>query len=35
MILQMNNIVKTYGKVVANNHVSLHLNQGEILAVIG
>ena len=35
MILQMNDIVKTYGKVVANNHVSLHLNQGEILAVIG
>lgn len=35
MLIEMKNIVKTYGRVVANNDVSLELNQGEILAVIG
>lgn len=35
MILQMTNIVKTYGKVVANDNVSIDLNEGEILAIVG
>ncbi|MFI3210961.1 MAG: ABC transporter ATP-binding protein [Peptostreptococcaceae bacterium] len=35
MLIEMRNIVKTYGKVVANNDVSISLNKGEILAVIG
>lgn len=35
MLIEMKNIVKTYGRVVANNNVSLNLKQGEILAVIG
>lgn len=35
MLIEMKNIVKTYGRVVANKDVSLHLNSGEILAVIG
>ena len=35
MILQMNNIVKTYGNVLANNNVSLYLNKGEILSIVG
>ena len=35
MILEMKNIVKTYGNVVANNKVNINLNKGEILAVVG
>lgn len=35
MILQMKDIVKTYGNVVANDHVSIDLNEGEILAIVG
>ncbi len=35
MILEMKNIVKTYGNVVANNDVSLYLNEGEVLAIVG
>ncbi|MBQ1826486.1 MAG: ABC transporter ATP-binding protein [Erysipelotrichaceae bacterium] len=35
MILEMKNITKTYGNVVANNDVSISLNEGEILAIVG
>ena len=35
MILEMKNIVKTYGKVVANDNVSINLSEGEILAIVG
>lgn len=35
MILQMKDIVKTYGDVVANNKVSIDLNEGEVLAIVG
>lgn len=35
MILQMKNIIKTYGKVIANDNVSIDLNEGEILAIVG
>ena len=35
MILQMKNVVKTYGKVIANDNVSIELNEGEILAIVG
>ena len=35
MLLEMENIVKTYGNVVANNKVNINLNKGEILAVVG
>lgn len=34
-ILQMKQIVKTYGSLLANDKVDLTLNKGEILAVIG
>lgn len=34
-ILQMKQIVKTYGSLLANDKVNLTLNKGEILAVIG
>ena len=34
MLLEMKNIVKTYGNVVANNKVNINLNKGEILAVL-
>ena len=33
--LEMKNITKTFGKVVANNHVNLTVYQGEILAILG
>ena len=29
MLLEMKNIVKTYGNVVANNKVNINLNKGE------
>lgn len=35
MFLELNDITKTYGATVANNHISFGLNKGEILAVIG
>ena len=35
MIFEMKNITKVYGDVVANDGVSLHLNPGEILAIVG
>lgn len=35
MLLEMKDIVKRYGSLVANNHVSLSLDKGEILAVVG
>ncbi len=34
-MLEMRDIVKTYGELMANRHVSLHLNRGEILAIVG
>ena len=33
--VEMHNIKKTFGKVVANNNVSLSLRKGEILALLG
>lgn len=33
--LELKNITKTFGKVVANKNVSLKVNKGEILAVLG
>ena len=35
MIFEMRNIVKMYDNVCANDDVSLHLNRGEILAIVG
>lgn len=35
MLLELKNITKTYGDVIANDNISFNLNQGEILAVIG
>ncbi len=35
MIFQMKHITKTYDNVVANDDVSLHLNEGEILSIVG
>ncbi len=35
MLLQMENIVKKYGSLVANDTINLTLEKGEILAVIG
>ena len=35
MIFEMKNIVKMYGSLCANDNVSLHLNRGEILAIVG
>ncbi len=34
-IFEMKNIVKMYDSVCANDDVSLHLNRGEILAIVG
>ena len=33
--IEMKNITKHFGKVVANNHISLCLNKGEILSLLG
>ena len=33
--LELKNITKTFGKVVANKNVNLTLNKGEILAILG
>ena len=35
MFLELKDITKTYGKTIANNHISFGMNKGEILAVIG
>ncbi|HQE05536.1 MAG TPA: ABC transporter ATP-binding protein [Tepidanaerobacteraceae bacterium] len=35
MILEMKNIVKVYDRVVANKNVSITLEKGEILAIVG
>ena len=35
MVFEMKHITKTYGPVVANDDVSLHLNEGEILSIVG
>ncbi len=35
MLLRMENIVKKYGSLVANDEINLELEKGEILAVIG
>ena len=35
MVFEMKHITKTYGSVVANDDVSLHLNRGEILSIVG
>lgn len=35
MIFEMRDIVKMYGSLCANDNVSLHLNKGEILAIVG
>ncbi len=35
MLLQMKNITKRFGKVIANDDVSINMEEGEILAVIG
>ncbi len=34
-IFEMRHIYKMYGDLCANNDVSIHLNQGEILAIVG
>jgi ABC-type uncharacterized transport system ATPase subunit len=34
-VLEMKNIVKTYGRVVANDDISIDLRKGEILAIVG
>ena len=33
--LEIKNVTKTFGKVVANNNINLTLNKGEILAILG
>ena len=35
MLLEMKHIVKMYGELAANNDVSISLNKGEILAIVG
>ncbi|MGL4799298.1 MAG: ABC transporter ATP-binding protein [Cellulosilyticaceae bacterium] len=35
MLLEMKHIMKTYDNVIANNDINIHLNQGEILAIVG
>ena len=35
MIFEMKHITKIYDSVVANDDVSLHLNEGEILSIVG
>ena len=34
-ILEMKNIVKTYGKLLANDNINIDLKKGEILAICG
>lgn len=35
MLLEMKNITKTYGNVVANDNINIHLDEGEILSIVG
>ena len=35
MLLEMKNITKSYDNVLANDDISLHLNEGEILSIVG
>lgn len=35
MFLELKNIIKTYGNVIANDNITFGLNEGEILAIIG
>lgn len=35
MLLEMKDIVKKYGDLAANDHISLSLEKGEVLAVVG
>ena len=35
MLLEMKNIVKRYGNVIANNGINISLKKGEILAIVG
>lgn len=35
MFLELKNITKTYGNVIANDNITFGLNEGEILAIIG
>lgn len=35
MVFEMKHITKTYDTVVANDDVSMHLNEGEILSIVG
>ena len=34
-IIQLENITKVFGKVVANNNVTMDIRKGEILSVLG
>jgi general nucleoside transport system ATP-binding protein len=34
-VLQLTHITKRFGTLVANDAISLHLNEGEILALLG
>ena len=33
--IELRNITKTFGKVVANKNISLRVNRGEILSILG
>ena len=33
--LELRDVTKTFGSVIANNHVNLTLRKGEILALLG
>ena len=33
--IELNNLTKTFGKVVANKNVSISVNKGEILSILG
>ncbi|MGL4373860.1 MAG: ATP-binding cassette domain-containing protein, partial [Turicibacter sp.] len=35
LLLEMKHITKTYGDVTANRDISINLDQGEILAIVG
>lgn len=35
MLLELKNISKSYGDLLANDNLSLHLNKGEVLAIVG
>ena len=34
-IIELQNITKTFGKVIANRNVTMDIRQGEILSVLG